>query len=252
MPTSVYIFLIVCVISFLPAYWDHGKTLGEVKKAKGRTRVKKIAKLLLLWLIPVLTLIGTVTLGIEGMNDRTEQQKRQSEYKDVTNQLKQGEIKYERATNAQAIAERAARQATNAANSLNAAALENLPRRLTLDQQNKLLQAIEPLPKWTFTFILDDSVKDGREFAGTLGFPFVRAGWNLLPLNRAIVTALDDKISVSGNEGNGATLKTVADTLTSLGFPTIARTNKALYMFGAPTKRISNVVTIIIGYKPHQ
>jgi hypothetical protein len=65
--TSFYIFLFASFLAFLPAYWDHGATWKEIKSNRGTAKFQKKLKLFVLWSLPILGLIGTVFLGIEGL-----------------------------------------------------------------------------------------------------------------------------------------------------------------------------------------
>jgi hypothetical protein len=85
-PTSFYIFLVCSLAALLPAYWDHGETWEEIKLGTGNKN-QNILKLLVLWTIPILTIIGTVFLGIESLMVDKQQQQQEREYRDVTNSM---------------------------------------------------------------------------------------------------------------------------------------------------------------------
>jgi hypothetical protein len=67
--------MIVSVLAFAPAYWDHGETWGEIKASKGKEKVQKLLKLFVLWAIPILSLIGTVFLGVESVSSDRQSEK---------------------------------------------------------------------------------------------------------------------------------------------------------------------------------
>jgi hypothetical protein len=85
-PISFCIFLVSSFVALLPAYWDHGKTWGEIKLGLGN-RNQNILKLFVLWIIPILTIIGTVFLGVEALTANKQEKQHVNEYRDVSNSL---------------------------------------------------------------------------------------------------------------------------------------------------------------------
>jgi hypothetical protein len=87
MPVSFWIFLIVCCVSFIPMIKDHGETWRSFKEATGRQRYKKGSHFFALWFIPVATLVGTLCLGYESLISDQKDIQRETQYRNVTNDL---------------------------------------------------------------------------------------------------------------------------------------------------------------------
>jgi hypothetical protein len=86
-PVSFYIFLAVCVASFVPAIRGYREAWTSFKEANGWERCHTGMHLFALWFVAVFSLIGTLVLGFESIaSDRTEA-RRENEYRAVTNDL---------------------------------------------------------------------------------------------------------------------------------------------------------------------
>ena len=68
MPVSFWIFLSVCLVSFVSVFKDHGETWREFIEAKGKERYKLGARVVALWFVAILSLIGTLVLGLNPTN----------------------------------------------------------------------------------------------------------------------------------------------------------------------------------------
>src|ERR1039457_1549929 len=99
MPYSFWIFLFVCLVSFIPVWRDHGETWKSFKEAKGKDRLHEGAHLIALWSVAVFSLIGTLCLGFESIASDRKDSQRDAQYSDVSNRLSRTESKYNEATN---------------------------------------------------------------------------------------------------------------------------------------------------------
>jgi hypothetical protein len=87
MPVSFWIFLFVCLVSFILVIRDHGESWTHFKKATGKEKCRKASHLFAIWFVPVFTLIGTLFLGRESfMADRNES-RFSSEINSLSNEL---------------------------------------------------------------------------------------------------------------------------------------------------------------------
>ena len=65
MTASFWVFLIVCIISFVPVIRDHGKAWNTLRRSTGTARQYAVIQLAVLWAIPILSFVGTVLFGFE-------------------------------------------------------------------------------------------------------------------------------------------------------------------------------------------
>lgn len=73
MPLSFWIFLGVCVISFIPVIKDHGETWKEYKcSSHGKERKMFGMQLFAIWATPLFTAIATMISGIEAVSSERE------------------------------------------------------------------------------------------------------------------------------------------------------------------------------------
>jgi hypothetical protein len=73
MPASFWIFLIVCIFTFIPVCRDHGKTWREFKSSRDKKeRWRNGLLFFLLWGIPILTTFGTLVTGRESIASNRE------------------------------------------------------------------------------------------------------------------------------------------------------------------------------------
>jgi hypothetical protein len=99
MPASFWIFLIICIATFVVVVDDHGEAWAEFKESKGATKWWKSVKIFTLWFVAVGSLFGTLVLGWESLRDSKKDAEREERFKNVTNQLGQVESEYSQATN---------------------------------------------------------------------------------------------------------------------------------------------------------
>jgi hypothetical protein len=85
MPHSFWIFLIVCVASFVTVINDHRDAWEEFKTKTGLEKFWKGLHIFALWFICVLSLIGTIVLGYESLQDDKKEKIRETQFNDVTN-----------------------------------------------------------------------------------------------------------------------------------------------------------------------
>jgi hypothetical protein len=151
---SFYFFLVGSLLAFLPAYWDHGKTLKEARSSKGNKRFQKQSKLFVLWAVPILGLFGTIFLGIEGVKD-------DRQYGDLTNSLQKVTVQYEQATNDLYLANKAAADATSAAANATSQAEKLKGQNAKLDEIDAKTQQriITPENREQFVALLKDAPK---------------------------------------------------------------------------------------------
>jgi hypothetical protein len=128
MPVSFWIFLFVCVISFIPVARDHGEAWHAFKESKDKDRYWKGLHFFALWSIAIFSLLGTLALGIESLLSERQDAQRASQYRRVTNQLEQVESQYNEATNDLAITKQAATEAQTAAETATEAARPKSPK----------------------------------------------------------------------------------------------------------------------------
>jgi hypothetical protein len=132
MPASFWIFLIICIASFVVVIEDHGEAWDEFKDSNGGRKWWKGIKIFTLWFIAFGSLIGTLVLGRESWQDSKKDAEREEQFKNVTNQLAKVELEYGQATNEMAIA-------TNVAS---LAQQKTQRRRLTPEQAKLLLSFV--------------------------------------------------------------------------------------------------------------
>jgi hypothetical protein len=253
-PTSFYIFLVASFIALIPAWFDHGETWEEIKSGDKNKKCQNLMKLSALWIIPILTIIGTVYLGIESVvSDRQEKRHEAdltSAHKDIinlSNQVQQISSEYNEATNALAQAKQTAVEASNAINNANIAVLQNLNRHLSNDQKNQLLKTIRPYPKLKFFFFLADSVTDSRVMANDLAQVFVFDGWKSEGNAGGMMGGMPDGIGFWSDATNNVTVKAIADTMTSFGLSGYVKNQS-----GAFDNSLSDAVMVVIGQKPEK
>ena len=77
MTASFWVFLFVCIISFIPVIRDHGKAWNTFRRTKGEARLYGAMQVVVLWAIPTLSFVGTVLFGFEA--SRSEESRAQDE-----------------------------------------------------------------------------------------------------------------------------------------------------------------------------
>src|SRR3989442_2832821 len=88
MSVSFLIFLTVCILSFIPVFRDHGKTWKEFGAAQNRkNQWAKALELFVLWVIPVLSAIGTVVTGFESATATREAKTQADQFVAQSNKL---------------------------------------------------------------------------------------------------------------------------------------------------------------------
>jgi hypothetical protein len=195
MPISFWIFLVVCVISFIPVFKDHGEAWKLIKESNGKERCKKCLHLFALWFIPVFSLIGTLFLGFESISSDKKDARRDNQYRYVTNQLHYVATEYIEATNA----------------------LQNLknsqPRSLTLAQQMFLGRSVDwmtnkPAIKINVTIDADD----GEILANQFDKVFTEAGFKVDSVALGLISGLPSNhgIFVIGQTNEITTALTLA------------------------------------------
>lgn len=92
MPASFWIFLIICIASFVVAVDDHGSEWNDFKESTGGKKWWKGLKIFTLWFVCVGSFLGTLVLGHESKQSDTQ-------YEAVTNQLARVTAEYDQATN---------------------------------------------------------------------------------------------------------------------------------------------------------
>jgi hypothetical protein len=75
MRLSFCIFLSACVLSFIPAALDRGKTWNGFMSCNGRKKAKRALRLFGLWAIPLFLLMETLLFGYKGKKDANEKQR---------------------------------------------------------------------------------------------------------------------------------------------------------------------------------
>lgn len=87
MPLSFWIFLVVCILSFIPSALDHGETWKNFKSCNGCGKIKPALRLFGIWVIPFLFLIATLLSGYEGIRDTNEKKLQTDAVLGFSNQL---------------------------------------------------------------------------------------------------------------------------------------------------------------------
>ena len=222
--------LVAAILLFVVSKW---KLKG--KAAKKTTHASELVAVLaaVIWIIDI---------KLNHRLSALQQIESDAQISQLTNSLAKTEL-------ARKQAQEAAEKAVNSANSLNMEALQNLPRHLSIEQQNKLLMAIREFPNGHLSFSVPQGVEDAQGIAEDIAAVFISDGWQLFPGRGGILVGLGNGIIVNGDKSNAATVKAVADTLTSFGLNGQQETGRWLYRNDIKTIGFSNVVNIIIGYK---
>jgi hypothetical protein len=253
MPASFWIFLIICIASFVVAIDDHSEEWDEFKELHGAKKWWKGLKIFTLWFVCGGSLIGTLVLGWESSQDGKKDVEREKQYTNVTNELAQVTFEYNNATNALVEAQKDALLASNSATSANNSA-QNMNRHLTYGQKVQLLGAIKSFPSANFACFfppdVPDAVKLGNDFFSVFG----AGGWKLSRSGDiGVVLGLPNGIAVESTENNGALVSSIVNTLNSMGMSSTAFTNVFSIKYPAFMREYlaaSNEVVFFIGYKP--
>ena len=87
MPYSFWIFLFVCILSFIPSALDHGETWKNFKSCSGCEKIKLGLRLFGLWVIPFLFLLATLLSGYETKDDANDKKRQTDAVFSLSNQL---------------------------------------------------------------------------------------------------------------------------------------------------------------------
>lgn len=87
MSLSFWLNLTVCVASLVAAWVDHGETLAAFKASTGRERRAKGMKLILLWGVPVVSLVATLISAQESVSSDKTIRSQADAIADATNRL---------------------------------------------------------------------------------------------------------------------------------------------------------------------
>jgi hypothetical protein len=171
MPVSFWIFLIICIASFVVAIDDHSEEWKEFKELKGAKKWWKGLKIFTLWFVCVGSLIGTLVLGWESIQDDKKDAEHARQFNDESNKLAYAEAQLISQSNE---LQAAGHQIIELSNSLiqtqqtatgASNAVSNLSRHLTYDQKVQLFKVISAFPKGTVSFTIPQNVPDGKGLA---------------------------------------------------------------------------------------
>jgi hypothetical protein len=190
-PTSFYIFLVASFIALIPAWFDHGETWEEIKSGDKNKKCQNLMKLSALWIIPILTIIGTVYLGIESVASGRQEKRHEADltsaHKDIfnlSNQVQQVSSEYNEATNALAQAKQAAIDNSNVLVQANKTVDKLQPRRINVNDQQKLFLGLQYVPRANVVINLDPTIPDAENLAKILANVLVQRGFPIVGVDR--------------------------------------------------------------------
>jgi hypothetical protein len=248
MPASFWIFLIICIASFVVAIDDHSEEWKEFEERKGTKKWWKGLKVFTLWFVCVGSLIGTLVLGWESWQDSKEDAERERQYSAVTNQLATAQVQIAVQSNLLVQAQQATISASNNASNANIA-VQNLNRHLTREQKLLLFNTIAPFQKGKVSFVIPQNVLDGEGLANDIFSVFQVAGWSIGHVNQpAGIVGMPDGITLNGSTADGALVGAIADVLNSFNLKTGGNANYSVCPSCDLTS--SNDVEFTIMYKP--
>jgi hypothetical protein len=99
MPLSFWIFLVICIVSFIPVIRDHGEHWRAFKERDDKTKWSTGANLFALWFVAIATLIGTLVLGIESVYSEKQEHETDMAFGAISNDLQETKILLKSATN---------------------------------------------------------------------------------------------------------------------------------------------------------
>jgi hypothetical protein len=195
MPSSLWIFLIVSIASFFVLIDDHGETWEELKESTGAKKRRKGIKLFAMWFVCVFSLIGTLALAYESLQDAKKEADQEKQYNEVTNQLAQAHAQLQQ-TRAQLTD--ALTQSQSAEDDARVASQQENPRTLTDFQKKYGKDMLSPLAGTPVAIlaVMDDS--ESYNFQQILNtFLNDDAGWKSTDGGRAMLTIEQKGILIS-------------------------------------------------------
>jgi hypothetical protein len=192
-PTSFYIFLVASLIALIPAWFDHGETWAEIKSGEKEKRCANVIKLMALWIIPFLTIIGTLYLGLESIESDDNEKIRDQVVVGLSNQLsvttlqlnvqsnqvRQVASKYNAATNALAVAQSAVVEAANTESNNLVLQEELQPRTIRMEQITNFIFLTMQMPKFPIRIAVGSENEETFSYAVQIRSMFNEAGYGI-------------------------------------------------------------------------
>lgn len=238
MPTSFYIFLIVCFVSFILVIRDHEQAWESFKQSKGNECCRKGLHLFALWFVPVFSLIGTLYLGRESIDSGKQDKKRDQTIIGLSNRMQQVSTEYSEATNDLAAAQK------------HLAALQ--PRSISTNDQQKLLLALANVSRANVVFNIDAIIPDAEPLANVLANVLVQRGFSIIGADRMTPSGgrVNNGISVNIIGQTDSSIATeVIEAFNSIGLNAHTPVFSAVRMGSSSGNATNGVLYIDIGFR---